>query len=355
MTNILKEFKKDRYKAIYKVGSEYQGMRLDHFAIKQLSGISREKIKEKIKSGEIAITSRNSSLKPNNKIHLNDEIQIIFNKTVHEDEYWNGKKINTDIRPLVIFEDKDLLIISKPPYMSTHPTGRHLFNCATVFFREKLNKKVHSIHRLDRETSGALILSKNSMASTKYTKMFEDNLVKKAYFFISKKTSNFNLKDNFQVNRRLSYGKKGTNRVYIESYDKNSDKGKPALTRFKIVEEKKGYVLGLAFPITGRQHQIRVHAASCSIPILGDKLYMGSFKLFQKFKDNLATNEDYNFMELPRHALHAMGIYFNNKLFLAPISEDLVNFIKNKLKVDAQNLQKKLKTEIENYINNSER
>ena len=72
------------------------------------------------------------------------------------------KKLVLPVRPKIIFEDDRLIVISKPPFMSVHPTGRHLFNCATVYFESLLNQTIHPVHRLDRETSGVLLLAKNS-------------------------------------------------------------------------------------------------------------------------------------------------------------------------------------------------
>ena len=82
------------------------------------------------------------------------------------------------------------VVTNKPAYMSTHPTGRHLFHCATVYYEQKLNQStVHSIHRLDRETSGVLLLAKNPTTANQLTVEFENNNVKKCYFFIAEKIS----------------------------------------------------------------------------------------------------------------------------------------------------------------------
>jgi hypothetical protein len=110
----------------------------------------------------------------------------------------------------------------------------------------------------------------------------------------------------------------------------------------------------LAFPVTGRQHQIRVHAMAHGFPLIGDKLYLGSYPLFQKFKDNFAQEDDYDFMELPRHALHSIGINISylgdRKTFIAPMAKDLRDWIGSKLSLDFNFLEKEIKSSVEGYF-----
>src|SRR5690606_14188470 len=82
---------------------------------------------------------------------------------------------------------ENIIVCSKPPFMITHPAGKHLFYCATVYYESIHNKTIHSIHRLDRETSGLLVLGKNSVASNEISNQFEEGLVKKCYLLIAHK------------------------------------------------------------------------------------------------------------------------------------------------------------------------
>jgi len=88
---------------------------------------------------------------------------------------------------------------------------------------------------------------------------------------------------------------------------------------------------------------------------VGDKLYLGSYPLFQKFKDNLATEEDFDFMELPRHALHSIALNINylgaRKTFTAPISKDLSDWIQTKLSINLNALEKDISRSLEEYFN----
>lgn len=105
----------------------------------------------------------------------------------------------------------------------------------------------------------------------------------------------------------------------------------------------------MAFPQTGRQHQIRVHAKAHGLPLIGDKLYLGSYEMFQRFKDQYASEEDYNLMELPRHALHAIALRIpykkEEKLFVTKIPHDFVEWIKKNSELDIDKLEEKIKAE----------
>ncbi len=352
MSLLEKQFTKDLYTAVYAVGEEFHNIRLDQFLLNFYVNFSREALKKKIYDGEVTISGRNHALRPSTKVHYKDTVTFHIFNTVHENEYWRGNLIDLELEPPIVYEDENLLVISKPPFMATHPTGRHLFNCATVFFETNLKCSVHSIHRIDRETSGILLLGKNPKTASILTTEFEENRVKKAYFFISK--SNLP-KMSFEANERLGGEETGLKRVYVNSYPESSKEGKRAKTFFKILHQENGHALGLAFPVTGRQHQIRVHAKTHGYPLLGDKLYLGSYSLFQKFKDNLASEEDFNFMELPRHALHSIAINLNysgeRRTFIAPISKDLKNWINEKLTVNFEHLETEIQTSLKEYFN----
>jgi 23S rRNA-/tRNA-specific pseudouridylate synthase len=119
----------------------------------------------------------------------------------------------------------------------------------------------------------------------------------------------------------------------ISAYPESSEEGKDAETHFEVILEKDNFVLALAFPLSGRQHQIRVHAACNGYPLLGDKLYNGDSSVFMRFKDFTATAEDHDKMQIPRQALHAVALKLSYpeesmKLFIAPLPLDLTQWIK---------------------------
>ena len=358
MSIIHKVYRDDVFEVRHMADLEHQGMRLDQFLGLYLESFSREIIKKKIKEKEITIVNRPGVHKPSTIIHHRDEIIIRFFKSKFEDEYWEGKKLELQTIPDVVYEDADLLVISKPAFMSTHPAGRHLFNCATVFFEMKYNQTIHSLHRIDRETSGILMLGKNPKMATEMMERFEDDDVKKCYLFIAKIQPEFKHLDYFIANERMGNPDEGLKRVVVQSYPENSHEGKHARTFFYIIAKDEKYVIGIACPQTGRQHQIRVHAKEHGLPLIGDKLYLGSYEMFQRFKDHEATEEDHELMQLPRHALHAIALKIpykkEEKLFITKIPIDLGQWIEKNTNFKLPNLEEKIQNTVKKYYNSFE-
>lgn len=349
-----KKFTPEFFTITYLIEDEHDGMRLDQFLALKNPAYSREEIKKRIKAGFAIIHDRPGKHKPTTKIHSGNKITTTLHKTVHEDEYWNGEKLTLNLEPKIIYEDDGLIVVSKPPYMATHPTGKHLFNCATVYFENIHGHTIHSIHRIDRETSGVLLLGKSPKTAQELTPLFENSEVRKAYFFMSKISKEYDGEVTFHCDKRLGTESKGIDRVYMHSYELDDPRGKSAETNFKIIFKNDQYVLGLAFPKTGRQHQIRVHAKVKGLPLIGDKLYLGSYQTFQRFKDLCATEEDHELMQLSRHALHAVGIYFRyqeeQRLFRAKLPHDFLPWIEEKFSITASEAESKIESELTDYF-----
>lgn len=351
-----KTFSPTQYKIIWEIEPHEDAIRLDQFIKNNFENWSREEIKRKIKKGEVLIENRPAPHRPNTKVHTGEKVTLVTNKGTHEDEYWSGELLDLKTEPDIIYEDDDLVVISKPPFMTTHPTGKRLFNCATVFFENKYKKTVHSIHRLDRETSGVLLLGRNPETANLLTSEFENNRVQKCYFFIARIKDHFDHSIEFEANQRLAAQDDGLKRVLIDAFPEDSKEGKHAQTTFKIIAEEEDFVFGLAFPKTGRQHQIRVHAQVHGLPLIGDKIYLGGYEMFQRFKDGLATEEDHQLMEIPRHALHAMALKINFKgkatIFNSHIPDDFKEWIKKNSTFSIDALEKKCDEVIKDYLDN---
>lgn len=354
MSIIDKTFESDKFTAVYLVGEVHEGHRLDQFLKLFLGNYSREQIKAKIKRGEISIIGRPGVHRPSTVLHYGEKVLLTTHKEKMEDEFWRGEKLALDHTPQVVFEDEDLIVANKPPFMTTHPTGRHLFNCATVFFSNIHGRTIHSIHRIDRETSGIQLLGKNPAAAGVLTNEFESRKVWKCYLFIAKEREDFTPFDQFVAQERMGPISEGRDRVHIQAFPQDSDQGKSAFTTFKLIERQNGYVIGLAFPKTGRQHQIRVHAKAHGFPLIGDKLYLGSYPMFQRFKDGEASEGDHDLMELPRHALHALAINImyrgNYQTFICSLPLDFKEWLTAHMKVDLEKLEARLKEEVASFF-----
>jgi len=328
-----KSFSTEKYVVTHPVQPEQDGWRLDQFVQKCMPTLSRQFLKKKIEKGEVEISGRKSPHKPSVKVHYGEKITITtHNDGMIEEEFWHGEPVSKDQKPTIVFEDNELLVINKPPYMITHPAGKNLFYCATVYFETIYKKTIHSIHRLDRETSGLLLLGKNPKVSQRVSQLFEGDKVRKCYFFIAQKKQN-STPFPFTAKERMDREENAIPRGFMYHYPEDSLMGKDAETHFELILEKNNYVLALAFPLTGRQHQIRVHAACHGYPLLGDKLYNGDTGIFMRFKDHAATDDDHELMQIPRQALHAVALkltYPDHEVFqhyIAPLPADLTQWI----------------------------
>jgi RluA family pseudouridine synthase len=351
MNEIEKSFTTEKYVVTYPVMTEHDQMRLDQFIQKYLPTLSRQFLKKKIEKGEVTISGRTPPHKSSVKVHYGEKVTVTtHNDGMIEDEFWYGEIVPKDQEPTIIFEDKDLLAINKPPYMITHPAGKNLFYCATVFYETIYKHTIHSMHRLDRETSGILLLGKNPKISNQISTLFEQDLVKKCYFLIAHKNPNAKAFP-FTATERLGRDEGAVPQGMITAYPENSTEGKVAQTHFELLIEKDNYVLALAYPLTGRQHQIRVHAAVNGYPLLGDKLYNGDPGVFIRFKDFEPTDFDHEKMQIPRQALHAAALeiaYPQNQesRFIAPLPKDLSDWLKDKLQIDANDVTEMIKNRL---------
>ena len=347
---IYKKYLENHFEAKLEVQELQDGVRLDQFIQDYLTSHSREQVKKKIKAGECKVLNRPASNKSSTKLKHKDVIEVIIHRTSHEDEYWRGKLLDLE-KPTIVFEDDDLLVINKPAFMSTHPTGKHLFNCATVYFENNLNlKTIHSIHRLDRETSGVLLLAKNPPAANRYTEEFEKNNVKKCYMWIAKKQTDAK-ENNFIADENLGNPYPGLKRVIVEAFPSDSNKGKIAKTTFKVLETNDSYSVGLAFQKNRTNSSNSRSRKSPWAPTYRRQALPWGLPPFQRFKDNVYSSEDCDEVLAPRHFLHAFSIKIQGQTFHAPLGEDMQNFYLQNFNGNLENLFTKAKEAVEDYFN----
>lgn len=347
-----KSFRSDKYVVTYPVQPEHEGLRLDAFVQIYMPTLSREFVKSKIEKGEVEISGRKPPHKSSVKVHLGEHVTIVtYNSHILEDEEWHGKPLELTEEPVVVFEDEHIIACHKPAFMTTHPAGRHLFYVATVHFSTIHGKTIHSIHRLDRETSGLLLLGKSSEASQLVSQMFENDQVRKCYFLIAHKRPGARP---FPFTATEPMGPRpGIPRGMQMTFP--PEDAKDAETSFELLLEKDGYVLALAFPKSGRQHQIRIHAAEHGYPLLGDKLYNGDPGIFMRFKDKESTAEDHEKMQIPRQALHALALRVpypdvtTLSLYRAPLADDLAAWAEEHLHVPRQEVERLIDERLANW------
>lgn len=236
--------------------------RLDQYLVSRQPGISRAGAAQIIKSGQVKVNGR-AEVKPGYRLKDQDKIDVAYKEPTN----YHYPKLSIPI----IYEDDNVVVIDKPAGILVHSKGG--FNPeATV--ETWLSSKVSDlsgpragiVHRLDRTTSGVMILAKNAKTLKQLQKQFSDRLVKKQYRAIVIG----HLKD-----------KRAVIDMPIERHPKKrqsfraSLSGRSALTRYQVVKEAGSTSLVDLLPETGRTHQLRVHLAKIGHPIVGDKLYSG--------------------------------------------------------------------------------
>jgi 23S rRNA pseudouridine955/2504/2580 synthase len=204
----------------------------------------------------------------------------------------------TRFEDLILFENEDYIIINKPPYFSTLEDRHEAQNILDL--AKSYSDDAQVCHRLDKETSGCLAISKHAEAYRNLAIQFENREVIKVYHAVVEGLQDF---QDTAVDRNLQSSAKGKAKVHPG--------GKPALTYFSTVKKYQAHTLVACRPVTGRLHQIRVHLSYLNAPIVGDELYGGKpLYLSQlKRKFNLKKGSE----ELPimqRVALHAQFLGF---------------------------------------------
>lgn len=202
----------------------------------------------------------------------------------------------------IVFENSNYLAINKPPGVSSLHERIGLAN--SVFEQaKKYDEQLQLCHRLDKETSGVLLLSKHAKAYSHAAQAFEKRKVKKTYHAISHGIHTF---DNFLVNLPLVTTRSGRSAV-------NKQKGKPSQTTFDTLENFTHFSLISCSPVSGRQHQIRIHLASQNAPIAADEIYGGELPFLSNFKKkfNLKKGSEEQPM-INRFALHAYSLNFQD-------------------------------------------
>jgi len=230
-----------------------------------------------------------------------------------------SKEILPEDIPLeIIYEDTELIVINKQPGMIVHPargnTHGTLVN-ALVFYSDKLSSGLGEfrpgiVHRLDRNTTGVMIVTKDDAAQAKIAKQFEHRQVNKSYLAIVHGTPDLiadRIKAPLGVHPRTR-----------EKYAVRSDTGKEAITFYEVLEAFRGFSLLKMTPKTGRTHQIRVHLSYIRHPVVADGMYGGKLVYLWQLADaEPAVAEPL----LGRVALHAFAIEFKH-----PTTEKMVRF-----------------------------
>jgi 23S rRNA pseudouridine1911/1915/1917 synthase len=315
---------------VIRVPPESHGMRLDRFLSTQLRATSRTRAALIIENSAFSWQGRR--LKPSDRVKGEDRIAL-WRPAL--DEAPPPTEITT------IYEDDHLLVVNKPALMTVHPTARH--HRHTVIRSLQLarpDQHLSLIHRLDRETSGILMLAKTPEADRLFKGQLEQRAkaearaarrgdpvperCDKVYLAITWGTPLGGL-----VNEPLCAD---PSPLRVKMRTAPTGEGLAARTGVKVLSSVHNYALVRCELYTGRQHQIRVHLAHLGTPIVGDKLYGPDEIYLARGADNELTEQDLAILELPRHALHSTFYRMNHPYtqreieFEAPLPCDLSDF-----------------------------
>jgi 23S rRNA pseudouridine1911/1915/1917 synthase len=228
----------------------------------------------------------------------------------------------------VIYEDDELLVINKPAGLVCHPTKGDAYSSLIARIRIYTSENVHLINRLDRETSGLVLVAKAAAPALELRRLWERRLVKKEYEALV-----HGLIENASGIIEASLGPDTSSAVSIK--DCVRDDGAPARTdyvRIQHLARSDGMFTHVRlFPKTGRKHQLRIHLAHLGHPIVGDKLYGGDEQLYLDFVYERLTPVQWARLVLANHALHASVLEFDwrgkSVRFEAPLESRLKEFI----------------------------
>ena len=261
------------------VESNYAEKRLDLFLSIVQNQVSRSQVKRSIQKGKVRVNGI-VQFKANYKVKEGENIQATLEST--ETPPPEIKPYDYDLK--VIYEDKDLLAINKPSGMVTHPaTGnwdKTLLNAVVAYHEELANVgsegRMGLIHRLDKDTSGIILIGKTNLGLWHFSKQFAQRKVNKTYTAVVKGDfGNFlSGKESIRIDTNIKRNKVNRKRFQATT---DSLEGKKASTIFSSVQKLslngETYSMIKARPITGRTHQIRVHLKYINFPILGDEIY----------------------------------------------------------------------------------
>lgn len=291
-------------------------VRIDKFLLNRIENASRNRIQQTAKAGNVFVNDK--PVKQNYKVKPNDVVTVVFSYPPRETEI-----IPQEIPLDIVFEDDDLIIINKQDNLVVHPGHGNfsgtLLNALAYYFKQT-NQEVENgfgylVHRIDKDTTGLMMVAKNEVAQTIIARQFFEHTIKRRYQALV--WGDF-VEDEGTIEGNI--GRSVRDRKTMAVYPDGSQ-GKEAVTHYKVLE-RFGYVTLVECRLeTGRTHQIRVHMKHIGHPLFNDAWYGGdiilkgtTFSKYRQFVDNC-------FKELPRHALHAKLIGF-----VHPTSGEKMNF-----------------------------
>jgi 23S rRNA pseudouridine955/2504/2580 synthase len=298
------------------INDAQSGQRIDNFLVKHLKGVPKSHVYQLLRSGQVRINS--GRIKPHYKLQTGDILRIPPVRMNQDQDSLVPESVVQALKNAIIFENNDIIAINKPSGIAVHKGSGLHFGVIEAFRQIAPEQPLELVHRLDRDTSGCLLLAKNRQILAQLHELLRHEKIshiEKTYLAL--------------VNGEWPYGKKtldiGINKVkrggeHVMQADVSGDR---AISHFEPLEifdlgDFKCSLLKVTIE-TGRTHQIRVHAQDSGHPIIGDSKY-----------GDKAANRHFRELGLKRLFLHAQQLYLplaDPIKIVAPISDDLATFL----------------------------
>ena len=291
-------------------------MRIDLYLLLKISNTSRSRIQTGIAAGSVRVNG--NLIKSNYKVKPFDTISISFAQPPRDTEV-----IPEDLPIDILFEDSDIIVVNKAPGMVVHPAHGNwngtlvnglLYHCQNLPGSNEIRPGL--VHRIDKDTSGLLVVAKSEFALTFLAKQFFDHSIERTYFAIL-----WGVPKELKGTLRGKITRSQKDRKIMTILPEESEEGKLAITHYEVIETF-GFCSFVKFNLeTGRTHQIRAHAQSMGHPLISDASYGGDKIRFMSTMANFKQFVDNMFKTCPRQALHAFSLGFEH-----PKSKEWVQF-----------------------------
>jgi 23S rRNA pseudouridine1911/1915/1917 synthase len=303
----------------YVVGENEQGLRLDVFLSQMDSSLSRSQAKRLIEDGDVLVEGKSARgshrLKPGETVSLRKPPPVL------------SEIVPEEIPLDILYEDEAIIVVDKPPGMVVHPAAGNysgtLVNALQFHCRSLSGiggvMRPGIVHRLDKGTSGLMVVAKSDEAHRHLSEQFNKRQVSKHYTAL--------VHGNLREDEGVIDAPVGRHPVERKKMSTKSRRGKEALTRWKVLERFGAFTLMEAKIDTGRTHQIRVHLSSIGHPVVGDSVYGGSKRTVEAPAMRAVLKK------LTRQALHAGRLSFIHPVtgqemsFVSPLPEDMAEVI----------------------------
>ena len=341
MTDQEADFEEDLYQH-HKINVDpgQELLRIDKFLMDRLPNVTRNKVQAGIKEGFVKVNGE--SIKPNYKVHPGDEIVVVLPEPPRDEDL-----VPENIPLDIVFEDEYLLVVNKPAGMVVHPAYQNwsgtLVNALAYHFEKLPEMKDNEgrpglVHRIDKDTSGLLVIAKTEQAMNGLAKQFFDHSIERTYYALL-----WGVPEETQGTINVNVGRSLKDRRVTATFP-NGDYGKAAITHYEMIADLRYVSLVKCNLETGRTHQIRAHMKHMGHPLFNDTTYGGSevvkgtvFTKYKQFVQNC-------FKIIPRQALHAKTLGFTH-----PITKKEI-FIDSELPEDFTSVLEKWK----NYIDHTD-